>query len=196
MAGGSYQAVTGNFPAHLIEATSQRGNNRVARRDHTLTLKLQFLERLLLSNTRPWSQESPAKAANHLYSWVSRRRVLDLWQITESVSHVPYELGCVRSVARLSVPFSHSSCSWLHLLQSPEMFKWADWVETCLVYCKILYRPAALFFLLTFGFLQLRACWGIRTMVPNIILASESKTEVCIKTKLTDNCVLDLRKNH
>ena len=73
------------------------------------------------------------------------------------------------------------------------MFQWADWVETRLVNCEILYIPVALFFLLAFGFLQLRGCWVIWTMVPNIILASESKTEVCSKTKLTDNCVLDLR---
>lgn len=73
------------------------------------------------------------------------------------------------------------------------MFQWADWVETRLVNCEILYRLAALFFHLTFGFLQLRGCWVIWTMVPNIILAPESKTEVCIKTKLTDYCVLDLR---
>lgn len=66
-------------------------------------------------------------------------------------------------------------------------------METCLVNCKILYRLAASFFLLTFGFLLLKDCWVIWTMVPNIILASESKTEVCIQTKLTENCMLDLR---
>lgn len=79
MAGGSYQAVTGNFPAHLREATSQRGNNRMPRRERTLMLKPQFLERHLLLNTRSWSQESTADAANLLSSRVSKIIVLDLW---------------------------------------------------------------------------------------------------------------------
>jgi hypothetical protein len=89
MAGGSYQAVMGNFPAHLIEATSQRGNNRMAWGERTLTLKPQFLERHLLSSTRPWSQESMADAAHHLSSKVSKIIVLDLRQTTESVSTLP-----------------------------------------------------------------------------------------------------------
>lgn len=84
--GGSYQAVMGNFPAHLIEATSQRGNNWMPGRERTLTLKLQFLERRLLLNTKPWSQESMAAAAHHLSSRVSKIIMLDFCLTRERAS--------------------------------------------------------------------------------------------------------------
>lgn len=46
MAEGSYQAVIGNFPPHLPEATFQKENNRMTWQEHTFTLRLQFWEDL------------------------------------------------------------------------------------------------------------------------------------------------------
>lgn len=46
MAGGSYQAVIGNFPPHLPEATFQKENNGMTWQEHTFTLRLQFWEDL------------------------------------------------------------------------------------------------------------------------------------------------------